>query len=50
MKDDASRKAFQKIEAFANNLVISLPGARIAADKLREGAKLLRQAILEAEQ
>jgi hypothetical protein len=45
MADDVSRKAFQKIEAFADNLVTSLPGAEIAAEKLRESAKYLRQAL-----
>jgi hypothetical protein len=45
MADHASRKAFRKIEAFADNLVTSLPGAEIAAEKLRNSAKYLREAL-----
>jgi hypothetical protein len=45
MKDDASQRAFQKIEAFADNLIKSLPEAERAAEKLRESAKHLDQAL-----
>jgi hypothetical protein len=45
MKDEASQKAFQKIEAFADNLISSLPEAELAAEKLRESAKYLDQAL-----
>jgi len=45
MKDEASQKAFQKIEAFAENLINSLPEANRAAEKLRESAKYLDQAL-----
>jgi hypothetical protein len=45
MKDEASQKAFQKIETFADNLINSLPEAQCAAEKLRESAKHLDQAL-----
>jgi len=45
MKDEASQKAFQRIEAFAENLLGSLSEAHRAEEKLRESAKYLIQAL-----
>ena len=45
MRDDASQRAFQKIEAFAENLIKSLPEAERAAEKLMESAKHSEQAL-----
>ena len=45
MKDETSQRAFQKIEAFADNLINSLPEAQSAAEKLRESAKYLEEAL-----
>ncbi|GHU46572.1 hypothetical protein FACS1894200_00390 [Spirochaetia bacterium] len=45
MKDDPTKRALQKIEAFANNLKASLPPAEEAAEKLHKSAKLLTQAL-----
>ena len=45
MKDEVSRRAFQKIEAFADNLINSLPEAQQAAEKLRKSAQHLNSAL-----
>jgi len=44
MKDETSHKAFQKIQAFAENLIKSLPQAQLASEKLNESAKFLEDA------
>jgi hypothetical protein len=44
MKDEKSKKAFQKIESLVDDLVSGLPEARDAAEKLRAAAKPLKQA------
>jgi predicted RNase H-like nuclease (RuvC/YqgF family) len=44
MKDEKSRRAIQKIERLADDLISGLPEARNAADKLKEAAKPLKQA------
>jgi hypothetical protein len=44
MKDEKSRKALQKIEALAGDLISGLPEAKDAAEKLRRAAKPLIQA------
>ena len=45
MRDDASQRAFQKIEEFANNLINSLPEAQSAAEKLKKSAQHLNSAL-----
>jgi hypothetical protein len=44
MKDTTSKKALQKIEALADDLISGLPVASGAAEKLRAAAKPLKQA------
>lgn len=42
MRDATSQRALQKIEAFADNLIGSLPEAQRAGEKLRESAMHLQ--------
>lgn len=44
MKDEKSKKALQKIETLADDLISGLPEAEDAAEKLRAAAKPLKQA------
>jgi len=44
MKDDISKKALQKIESLAEDLISGLPEAENAAEKLRAAAKPLKLA------
>jgi hypothetical protein len=44
MKDSTSKKALQKIQTLADELISGLPEAQDAADKLRAAAKPLKQA------
>jgi uncharacterized protein YukE len=44
MKDEKSKKAFQKIDSLVDDLISGLPEARDAAEKLRAAAKPLKQA------
>jgi uncharacterized protein YukE len=44
MRDEQSKKAFNKIEMLSADLIKGLKEAMEAADKLRESAKLLRKA------
>jgi hypothetical protein len=45
MRDETSLRAFQKIEAFADNLITSLPEAQRAGEKLRKSAEHLNSAL-----
>ena len=45
MRDETSKRAFQKIEAFADNLIRSLPEAQRASEKLRKSAEHLNSAL-----
>jgi hypothetical protein len=45
MKDEASQRAFQKIELFADNLINSLPEAQRAGEKLSKSAQHLNSAL-----
>ena len=44
MKDEKSKKALQKIETLAEDLISGLPEAEGAAEKLRAAVKPLKQA------
>jgi hypothetical protein len=43
MKDEVSKRALQKIEALADDLISGLPEAEEAAEKLSAAAKPLRE-------
>jgi hypothetical protein len=44
MRDEKSKKALQKIEVLASDLISGLPEAKDAAEKLRAAARPLKQA------
>jgi hypothetical protein len=44
MKDEKSRKALQKIDLLANDLISGLPEAKDVAERLRAAAKPLKEA------
>jgi hypothetical protein len=44
MKDEKSKKALQKIETLADDLISGLPEAKNASERLRAAAKPLKQA------